>query len=49
MLDEKGEVFLTDFGCSEFFSPNNEDLSKATKGTYLFMAPEMYETNKDKK
>ena len=49
MLDEKGQVFLTDFGCSEFFSPNNEDLSKATKGTYLFMAPEMYETNKDKK
>lgn len=49
MLDEKGKIFLTDFGCSEFFALNNEDLSKATKGTYLFMAPEMYESNKEKK
>ena len=50
MLDDKGKVFLTDFGCSEFFDSNhNEDLTKATKGTYLFMAPEMFEGNKEKK
>jgi len=42
-------VFLTDFGCSEFFEPSTDDLSKGTKGTYLFMAPEMFEGNKDKK
>ena len=48
MLDEEGQVYLTDFGCSEFFK-TGEDLTKATKGTYLFMAPEMFETDKSKK
>ena len=48
MLDEAGQVYLSDFGCSEFFK-KDEDLSKATKGTYLFMAPEMFEGNKEKK
>ena len=46
MLDSKGEVHLADFGCSEFFEPTNEKLSLQTKGTYLFMAPEMFEGNK---
>ena len=49
MLDEDGEVFLCDFGCSEFFEQTNEKLSKATKGTYLFMAPEMFEKDATKK
>ena len=50
MLNEEGCVFLTDFGCSEFFhATHNNDLTKATKGTYLFMAPEMFEGNKEKK
>ena len=49
MLDGNNDVFLADFGCSEFFAPINDDLSKATKGTYLFMAPEMFEGNKEKK
>jgi len=49
MLDEDGLVQLTDFGCSEFFQSHNDDLSKATKGTYLFMPPEMFEGNKEKK
>ena len=48
MLDHEGEVFLCDFGCSEFFQPQEEDLSKATKGTYLFMAPEMFKTGAEK-
>ena len=48
MLDHEGEVFLCDFGCSEFFKPEEEDLSKATKGTYLFMAPEMFKTGVEK-
>ena len=46
MLNKDGEeVKLCDFGCSEFFKevPTDEsNLSKTTKGTYLFMAPEMF-------
>mmetsp|Transcript_13468 Transcript_13468/g.18450 ORF Transcript_13468/g.18450 Transcript_13468/m.18450 type:complete len:211 (+) Transcript_13468:1032-1664(+) len=49
MLDNSGQVHLTDFGCSEFFEPSSNDLSKATKGTYLFMAPEMLQGDKSKK
>lgn len=49
MLDKNGFVFLCDFGCSEFFTPSTGTLSKATKGTYLFMAPEMFITDKAKK
>lgn len=48
MLDDEGKVFLCDFGCAEFFQSEHEDLSNATKGTYLFMAPEMFMTG-DKK
>jgi serine/threonine protein kinase len=48
MLHEDGEVFLCDFGCSEFFTPSTGTLSKATKGTYLFMAPEMFLTGPQK-
>lgn len=46
MLDNNGCVLLCDFGCSEFFTPSKGTLSKATKGTYLFMAPEMFSTDK---
>lgn len=49
MLDDAGEVYLTDFGCSEFFKPTNDDLSKATKGSYLFLAPEMFSGDKANK
>ena len=48
MLDEVDEIFLCDFGCSEFFTPSRGTLSKATKGTYLFMAPEMFLTGANK-
>ena len=49
MLDENGEVFLCDFGCSEFFNEIDEEMSKATKGTPFFMAPEMFIGDKTKK
>lgn len=43
MLDERDQkVRLCDFGCSEFFQPTSDKLSIETKGTYLFMAPEMF-------
>ena len=35
------DIKLCDFGCSEFFTPDSDQLSRKTKGTYLFMAPEM--------
>ena len=38
------DIVLCDFGCSEFFQPKSDRLSKATKGTYLFMAPEFCKT-----
>ena len=41
LLDKFNKVKLCDFGVSEFFQSNNDLLSGATKGTYLFMAPEM--------
>ena len=43
------EIFLCDFGCSEFFQPKSDRLSKATKGTYLFMAPEIFKTGVSEK
>lgn len=46
MLSKKDgteEIYLCDFGCSEFFHPKKDKLSNATKGTYLFMAPEIFE------
>lgn len=49
MMDADDNVYLADFGCSEFFTEKNDDLQKATKGTYKFMAAEMFEGNKDKK
>ena len=48
MLDKYGRVFLTDFGVSEFFQSSNDLLSGGTKGTYLFMAPEMVHPDKAK-
>ena len=36
---------MCDFGCSEFFEPASDRLSERTKGTYLFMAPEMFKTS----
>ena len=42
MYDHKiDDILLCDFGCSEFFHPTSDTLSNTTKGTYLFMAPEM--------
>ena len=41
MLDNCNKLKLVDFGVSEFFQSNNDLMSNATKGTYLFMAPEM--------
>ena len=50
MLDKKdGEIKLCDFGVSDFFETKNDVLSGGTKGTYLFMAPEMMDRNKNKK
>ena len=40
---------MCDFGCSEFFLPKSDQLSKVTKGTYLFMAPEMFSTDQHDK
>lgn len=48
MLDKYGEVYLCDFGVSEFFKSSNDLLSGGTKGTYLFMAPEMVNPDKNK-
>ena len=48
MLDKLEKVKLVDFGVSEFFKSTNDLLSGATKGTYLFMAPEMVDPTKKK-
>jgi len=40
---------LCDFGCSEFFLPKSGQLSHMTKGTYRFMAPEMFGADKSVK
>ena len=39
---------LCDFGVSEFFEPSDDLVSNATKGTYLFMSPEMVDPSKEK-
>ena len=49
MLDKYGQVYLTDFGVSEFFESSNDLLKGGTKGTYLFMSPEMVNPDKSKK
>ena len=53
MLTTKAEgeedIMLCDFGCSEFFHPQRDKLSRATKGTYLFMAPELFKGDSFKK
>ena len=51
MLAKKDEdtLKLCDFGVSEFFTSSNDILTGATKGTYLFMAPEMVDVSKKKK
>ena len=48
MLDKYGQVYLTDFGVSEFFQSSCDLLKTGTKGTYLFMAPEMVNPDKSK-
>ena len=49
LLGKFDKVKLCDFGVSEFFKSTNDLLSGATKGTYLFMAPEMVDTTRKKK
>ena len=50
MYDRKrDDILLCDFGCSEFFHPTSDALSNTTKGTYLFMAPEMFSADKSTK
>ena len=50
MYDHKiDDIMLCDFGCSEFFHPTSDTLSNTTKGTYLFMAPEMFSADKSTK
>ena len=48
MLDKYGQVYLTDFGVSDFFQSSSDLLKTGTKGTYLFMAPEMVNPDKSK-
>lgn len=49
MLDEEKNIIrLCDFGCSEYFKPANDKLSDKTKGTYLFMAPEIFTPTAEK-
>ena len=48
MLQASGlEIKLCDFGCSEFFKMDCDQLTRKTKGTYLFMAPEIIKSNPD--
>lgn len=42
------DIKLCDFGCGEFFHAERDKLSNKTKGTYLFMAPEIFEVGSDK-
>ena len=49
LLDKFDNVKLCDFGVSEFFNSSQDDfVSGATKGTYLFMSPEMVDPSKKK-
>ena len=41
LTNHKRDIQLCDFGCSEFFKTGCDKLSKMTKGTYRFMAPEI--------
>ena len=47
LSDSENCIQICDFGCSEFFEPASDRLSEKTKGTYLFMAPEMFKVNLD--
>ena len=46
LLDKFDFIKLCDFGVSEFFDGQDDILTGATKGTYLFMSPEMVDPKK---
>ena len=41
MLDKNDNLYLCDFGVSQFFPNHFDDKLEGTRGTYLFMAPEI--------
>lgn len=41
MLDKNDNLYLCDFGVSQFFTNHKDDKLEGTRGTYLFMAPEI--------
>ena len=49
LLGKYDKVKLCDFGVSEFFKSSTDLVNGATKGTYLFMAPEMVDPMRKKK
>lgn len=50
LLDKNGIVKLCDFGVSEYFKSSSDLLNgAATKGTYLFMSPEMVDPSRKQK
>ena len=49
MQTKDKKIKLCDFGLGEFFKSSNDVLTGATKGTYLFMAPEMVDVSRKKK
>ena len=49
LLDtQNDQIKLCDFGLSEFFNSSDDLLTGTTKGTYLFMSPEMVDPKKKK-
>ena len=46
---EAKDILLGDFGCGEFFQSQSGRLSKYTRGTYQFMAPELFIPDKTTK